>query len=1540
MPPNGVSLPPEVRRFSGLYSFIPPDRYEELGIDAEDVPIGTIPAENHPPFLPDRFGGNAYGLGLFEQTVLPAEDGSLVDTMDFDNPASVARHHKRLNELFKRLGLLVRYSSRGRPFYLIPRQFVAHFLVEVQAQADEIYEFLRELLVRRLRETMRVGLVTTDSELLLPELQRRMPYLDFTVLESLEDLTAHRQPLEALVVVSDPCEFVWDELRARPADAGERDDYEDAGHFAASRLYDLLEEDGELMVVAEHPLEGDRQPMTVRFADQDELKRFLLFSHIYRTRRRYKTPKHDMELKIARRDFNAFLTGLGLYHEMVESLLDGRSLRQVGSAEIDRLPRQDLPLPRGSVRRLMSGWRRWLEPYFSLERLEPCLPAAQRGQWRSRYEVDGEFPPTLVVAQGRRRRPGVTLGRLERQATWRHMAGCRRELLAQYKDSFAYVHRVLAILGKVKRGSLESLPGLELSRLRKPFESSRRHQQLKNVLRLMELAPKLKRLERRFNPRGALGGRTPMLANLEKLALLGVEAGCLDQIYLMVLGHSTMTRVTFGKLPETSLAPLTDLGRYADLDEAVSVLRLYRLLSVAEAAAASPQRGLSPRQVEELFNLYDQAIRVVTDPLLDWNDILDEQITQVGGAQAKAMRKMLKLFNYFDHIDDWQRLAAAGPRVKEAMADFDQAKLGRIQEVVALDKQLKRFVGAFYAEGSTARPYFFRALLNCELHGTGRLLPALGAEAGFILLWIGVHTSEERLIDFNQLMRVDDERELPQRLGKLRRALMALKPRALDPQWLARRRRDLARGRTAYVHDSGLYLNLDQRTRALTPVFLDPQEELIRLGRDLGSIEGKPLSQVPPARLAAVDRRGDEVGRFLRAQESIGLSPSLADMAESHRRLERRLENHLLTRLFNLPEFAANLRRVLDLCPHFAGRILPEPAGHPRTQRRLAAATKLSSVHLRRMEQFQDMELSHQLAQQEFGPAAAGVVGVSRAQFQALAASLSQLVKSQNWLGRLLMLGVLLYEEGGAPCRAKGLPPLAHRVEFSLSRRDDLAFLLEHVDLLRQVVSGEACLSGLQPLLDRQDPPLVETLFLLSVICTAARREGVLTEDLLERFLNLLTKLRQLSRKGKTANEAHWQSLEGFARQLLAFEHYKDIQDGEAPTASLRQLLETVELPEAERQRWLTKGQGLAALDRLLKLRELLLVDGLDVLMLEHEVPPAYIYRLKNLRSEGATHFERDLFEGLRLLRGLYGLPKEVQRTLQESLSDPARPVRLVGFAQAARLLTYANQIRLVLVGLAGAARLREQAGDNEPVTVSFLPLARVIERKFELINEAVTNIDPLALVKRRAVLAGLMRSHQGLSVGLDVEARVVSLDIADPANLDRKIEAVRRASTPEKLKRLYHRELRKFNLTAYRSLDFQERLEAAFRENLDRLGREMVERVRAAMAAEDSLAKLEALFDQAWEEGLELPLGPNRQQSLRDLWEMNAERVRTSLLDSVNRRLAQAKNARDLVDLWQEVRQRLQEDRRHLGKDYILMVAERFDRRAAELGRRDIAAL
>ena len=1515
---------PDLVRFSGIYRLIPPEEFKRVGVDQDDVPLGTFPALDHPSFLPNRFGGNAYGLGLYEQAVMPSEDYKLLESVNLDDPEHVAKNYRRLNDIYKRLGLLIRYTKLGRVFYLIPRQYVAHYLAEVRSKVDEICLFLTGLMNRRLKESLKVGLACMDSELLRPQLVSRMPQLDFTVLESLDSIIEAREPFEALVLVGDPKNLA---LRGKEKDIPRgpkgREVRESFGHFMGSRAYALLEPDGEVFCLCDRPQGSSRERVKVRFKDEEDLKRFLIFTHVYRTRRRYKCSEAP-EFELNRFDINSYLVGMGMYHDSLESVLEGRRPADLGPGEIDTLPYQEIRLPRGSTPQLVSGLRRWLGPFFEELRLESILPEVQRKQWGEKIAMDGELPQTLVVFQGRRRVAKTGLNATAPHRDRRHLAGCTRELLAGYKNTFGYVLKVLAILHQVRDGSYKSLPGLELSRLRKPFETVLRHDQLKHVLQLMDAMPKLRLMEKRLNPMGVLGKDTPVLANLELLSLMGMGVGALDQLYLVVLGHSTMSRVTFGKLPAASLHELTDMGFHRDLDEAIRVLRLYRLMSVAETDAAS-RHGLTPAQGKELFLLYDNAIRVLTDDKLDWEDVLAQRVAGQGGVQSMAVRKLLKLFDLFEFLDNWEDLEVAGPRQKEALADYDPKKMARIQQVIELVSTLHGLVSRHYAGDHSARPYMFRVLLSCEMHGTGRLLPRLGAEAGVTLLWLCMHLNHKRLLDFNPMLQTVPGQDISDRLTKIAKAIMSLGPDTLAPSVLAALRERLALDRPVYLRDTGLYFSQNRQTGALEPGFVDPALELSCMVESLAKVEQVELGRVDPGLLGEIDRAAEAVERFSR---SLGEREGPDQLRKKFGLLMERVRGYLVRELLDLDSFGYNLALVTRHMPHLCAELLPGWSDRESGRLRLAAAQKLTAVHQIRLDGFQDMMLSHEMARAEFGPTADGILGVSPLQFQMLTASLAQLLEQQPMLGKLLMLAVLLYtgkEENPAGGPDDEIESFLSAAKLEGEQVEELEFLLRNSPIPWRIITGQATLGGLQPLLEWGDPLMVEGLFILGVVFAAGRREGLLSEDLLERFFNLLRRTRNLSLLSLTAKDAMSADITEHARKALAMDQYRDLQNSQAPSVGLRHLLESARLPEKEMERWQKRGREETGITRLFALRGLSMISALDVHLAEAQVPVAFIYRLKGLRSASQVHFQRDLFEARRVYGGLEKMGPRARGFMLARLADPVRNQQVLEFDRAARLLTYRNQVRLLFLGLWASENLgsRERPFD----TISFEPLAEVIDRKFELINQALTKLDPEAMCKKPGLAAEMQKAKEGLALVAGSDGKSLELDFLDLVRFDNRLAALRRSADARVLKNTYHEELRALKMTAYSTLEYQERLDRAFRKRLEELGNDLFQKIRREMQDCQSLPQLAEIFDQAWEDGLELPLSKDHQQGLRDLFDMNAERLRADFIEAVSNDLKKVQNFQELDELWEKVRSRILEQREYLGKDFELVVAERFDR-------------
>ena len=121
------------------FGFIPPEDYESLGIAPSDIPPGTFLARKHPSKLMSRFGGNAYGFGFFEiYDRLSPRDLRLLQSISPENPDHAGKLYQEINRIYRDIGLLIRFSRFGRPYYLIPFSLVLTSLSTIKSKADEI----------------------------------------------------------------------------------------------------------------------------------------------------------------------------------------------------------------------------------------------------------------------------------------------------------------------------------------------------------------------------------------------------------------------------------------------------------------------------------------------------------------------------------------------------------------------------------------------------------------------------------------------------------------------------------------------------------------------------------------------------------------------------------------------------------------------------------------------------------------------------------------------------------------------------------------------------------------------------------------------------------------------------------------------------------------------------------------------------------------------------------------------------------------------------------------------------------------------------------------------------------------------------------------------------------------------------------------------------------------------------------------------------------------------------------------------------------
>ena len=1502
-------LPPELKRLASVYEFIAPGDFAALGVDPEDVPLGSFPALNHPPFLPDRFGGNAYGLGVFEYSVLTTAEVGLLESLDLTDTHKVKEHYRDLNLILKRLGLLIRFSTLGNPYYLIPRQYIIHFSAEIQATADWIESSLKPV---EARDLACIALIGNQTGLLVSELQTRLPRSSFSVLATLDDFLHQEHRFQYVIFLNPPSQLeLLNNVLPSPA-AGQKGD-EDIAVFVAGLAYDLLEDDGELLLVCDSPNLNTAQVMEVRFSRQDEYKRFLLFSHIYRTKRRYHS-REGLRLQVNSLDFYTFLIAQGLYYEALESMLNGAPLPRVTPPEIDALPYQDLPLPLplNTGPEQQNYWRKGLTHFFNISQLDNILPPAQAKSMQEGFGIKDQIMlQTLLVGKARKRLKPVRFEELAHKAELEFLIGCPQNLLAAYKNTFDYLLKTLDVVKDISEKKFPGLSKRQGAMLLGALESSTPFVQ--DARRLVAMTAELRRLEAKLNPQHILGPGTLVLENLEKLGMLGLDEGLLGQIYLTILGHSTLGRVCFGKFSENSLAPLADISRYNSLEEAISIINLCRLFSLAEVATSTTKQFLHPNLQEEIFSLGLTAIRVVTDPYTTWDDIEQEQEAAQGGLRPKVIRKMLCLFKMFNFLNTWPQLTTAGSFQREVISAFDAETLEKANRFVALHKHIQHLLEIFYIGDTLSRPYFFRAFLDTRLHGASRLMPYLGGQAAFNFLWICVHVTNVRAINLNLLPDPQNPEQVDA-LNKMRANLENLSLHALGPEMLSSLRQNMLRQRKTYLYDTGVYLVVDEENGVLVPYFLDSEQAMLELELATAMALNRPMEHITNKQFTGLDNTYKALEEYLQATHA----PD-AGFAE----FKSRFLNYLLEQLFDLPKMAERLQRLNSYCPYLTNEIM-NTSTQARKNLPVLMAEKLNSLLMDQPEDFQNMQLSYEAAIAEFGPSATGIVGVSNAQFEQITKQLQVALYNKPGLSQTIILGALLASQK-APRRAYRTlkkKPFFEQLDNNISE-DDLLFLIDNYKLPRRIISGEAPLSALSPLLGMPSEDLLNATFVFSIIYTAARQEGLLTEDFLDKFLILKQSLDEWRKADFDATQTAWTEMERRRLSHDALGNYLNGLDGYGVVPQEEEFSQchSSSVPDEH-------TAALAAFDRLLKLCGLYLVSGLDIKMSEQSVPEAFIYRNKRIRSFGMASFNRQLAAGMAINEILKSNAFLADKILPWLGAD--NPVIIItNFAELAAKLLPLSQMKLLALSLMPIKYLTNES--HAEIKVSFSQLNNLDIDRLNMLEQTLQNKATTQLLTSPVYTVEDGYAIDFLQITIDRDKRLIKVDLTDMAFLQDKISILETTENIDELITRYKEARSDLQAFLPKLADkYLAELQSVYNKSLNLLADSFLDNARLIMSQTVTVNQLNDLLHSFNQKGKRFPA--RRLQTLNDLYEINLERLHANLLEQTTNRLSSVATLAELDKLWFDTRPLLDTPQTMHSSNLSLSIAQLFDRRRQEL--------
>ena len=1545
---------------------IKPQEFEALGISPSDIPPGTFAAQKHPSRFPSRFGGNAYGFGLFEaHNRLDPKEMDLIESITFESPEEIKRNHKKINRIYKNIGLLIRITGQGQPYYLIPHHLMSSSLVTLKSKADEISKVINSHRVKHLKERHKIGLLTRSDDLLINELSVRFKEHQFVVIDTIHKLRLITEPLDLVMLPADIQGIILTEkFIPRPTRKLTKKQLENHAVYVFGKVHKILKPDGEIFMIARtQPLRRDKSA-AVSFKTIHEKKQFTLFTHIFKTKRRYQIKDKSLEVNVF--DLQKYLRDLYVEQEVIDRLLGNRDLETWALEEMDQLPYLDLPLNGQLAYDQERVWPRLLSLYFDEILLKPLLPDFVKAERKKRFSVKGYSLDYMMVYLGQRRPLETTFSELRKDIEETRLAGCSLSLLADYRDSFDFLKRTLSVLNMIKDKRYSGLPEIYIDRFRQPLEDKRRRfPALNHVLNLMAKMNRLEKMEAYLNPDWVEGPETKVLQALEVFPFFGFSYGELKEIFLILVGHTAMERILSGKMNEKALNPVSDLARTYDQLQGLNLLKYCRLMSLAETVA-SQKSDLNQGQLTGLIELFDSFVRVVTYPDMDWDRLLDAKISSIGGIHNEIIRKILKMTNHFEFLDHWSELKDKGDMEKESLADYDERKLARIEDVIKLTNIIERFENMFLKDDPLRLSIFYRKFLNVEFHGTGHLFERMDSELAFVLLWITVHVVRGEVVNFNPILADADPSEIEVRVKKVEEEARAINTNYLDLPTLKGLGDHLYESHTLFVLGTGFQLRLDQRAQALEIAYIDMDANIRKLKSLNQQHAGHMISHLPTEDLRALENLFANLESFCQSHlRLLSQGDSTFSLPARDERWFKRAEDlrkNLRASLLKVIFHPENIYTDLDLL-HRNSRallffVIPELRALQDARLPTELYTKSSVLDhtltsTRKIEalvrgdrgRFQDTQLLHRLAQKEFGPLTSGTIGLNESQIETLETLVSSIGRNRPLLDALIK-SFIFHDLGLAPqLREKykdEINPADHAQtgrlflekeklpsKYHMDRRTQeyLGILVRYHDLLHHMIRGEFSIYAIQEIIGYEDKDLFDAIFVSSFVMFSAMQEGLMQEDLARRLFQLRTVCHKIM-EGETTFEDHYKEVYIRRGKLFyALETYR--REGLPGNMTPAEYLESWkgDQTEIEEERLLQVGKRIYAMDRILRLRAVRYVEFTDLARLIVKVPLNYIYKKRIYSGIGYGSFEKELFEARRIYNAFLSFPETVGNFILEHLLTDE--IRIFGFENVGIYLNDKNMIKLLLISLMGAQRFNPNEG---AVCLDFLNLAGKIEKRYEAFNHLLTHVSVEKLWNSKFHLNHFFRAKTGLVIRRNESQRILTVDFTDRFNISQKISYMDTIADVEHLKNYYHYSLRALRKYPFQTEDYEMRLEEAYDKRLMEITGLLLEQAKQQLALLKDLKDIHNLYSDLTDQALEIGFTENQKYGLSDLYEVRKDQLRREKLDEINGLLETIFDLQDLKNYWDRTKGYLMQNRPFLGKEFENLIAKKFDEAARRI--------
>ncbi|MCD6297225.1 MAG: hypothetical protein J7M30_08730, partial [Deltaproteobacteria bacterium] len=1224
----------------------------------------------------------------------------------------------------------------------------------------------------------------------------------------------------------------------------------------------------------------------------------------------------NKSLQVNTFDFQKYLGGLYVEQEVIDKLLGGKPLEKTNLDQLNNLPYINFQLTHSSfLGDQEKTWSRLLSVFFDNIFLKPLIPQTVREDWENRFSFTDYSPNHMLIYLGQKKPLKTTIAEIKRDVMESKLIGCPPDLLAEYKNSFDYVIRTLRVLDKLKKGSYKDLPQIYLERLTQPLENKRRRfSAINDVIKLTKKIRLLEKIGDYLNPDNIEGSKTRVLENLEVFPFFGFSHNELKEIFYIVLGHTPLGRIISGKTTEKALKPVSDLARSYDQNQALNLLRYCRLMTMAEIEAFR-ERDLTEGQLAELFALYESTERVVTNRELDWDRLMDEKITPMGGIHHKIVRKLLKMINHLEFLDNWSELREKGEMAKESLADYDDAKLLRIENVIKLVNTIEQFEERFLKFDPLQLPAFYRKFLNIEFHGTGHLFERMDSENVFVLLWIAVNLARGEIINFNPILADTEPREIDDWVKKVENEVRAINLYYLDLSILRQFSDQLYQAHSSFIISTGFHLRTEPKTKALEITYIDMVRDIEKLeflikklaGHLIGEIEVEDLKNLEVL-FSNLESFYQSHLRLLDQKDFVQKLPARQNQwFERVKDLREQLRSNFLNVIFHPEDVYSDLELLRYNTPTLLNFILPEftalenldSSWHlyltsPVTHYIATATKKIQALIRHDKEGLQDTRFLHSLAQKEFGPMATGIVGFSESQIEDLENIVNGLSRNQPLFDALIK-SFIFQDIGRIPSlrekyKNKINPAdLAHTGAFFIEKekiaeryyldkkgKAHLIFLVRHHGLVHHIIRGELSFYALQDILDSPDRDLIDAFFVFSFIMISAIREDLIREDLAER----LFRIRDMCHK-TLGHETDFKTQlnEIFTHRgnlFYALENYKlnGLPEGVTP----EDYLKTQRWAAVEASKCIRSGKMIFATERLFRLRGIRYVEFLDLVKLMLKVPLKFIYKKRKFSSIGYATYEKEVYEAFRIYNTLQNLTEETRHFILNRLVGDK--VRIFGYEKVSGYLSYENQLTLLLAGLLGSRKFEPKGA---PVCLNFLVLSEKIEKRYEAVNDYLSTLSLKKLWEDKKHLNNLFKAKTGIVLRKESFPNVLSIDFHERINISHKIAYMDKISDVEQLKNYFHYSLQSLRKHPFRTDDYELEIEKVFEKRLIEITDMILNQTKKQMDLIKDFSELHNLVEDLLERSYDIGFSDDQKNRLKDLYELRKDNLKRDKLTEID---------------------------------------------------------